>query len=221
MFSVAIWKVTQTKLVSVLLFKSQHCYNSEWVHAMCGGGLINDRDLWDRQSMLKGYLNCQLAWQQGQRSKGRWWTRSLCPHDGPHLWKCLVSGQRSHCLSSPLSTRDAALPHLYIALLWSYLRQLVMLLSSYNTATKESFSDNFVSQQNWIQVTTESHLNVLSWSPCNQNCSDTPGFTPHHHFQPFHLGAVYKFNESFIQTYFKSVCGFTFDSLTSSVGALS
>ena len=38
--------------MSVLLFKSQHCYNSEWVHAMCGGGIINDRDLWDRQSMV-------------------------------------------------------------------------------------------------------------------------------------------------------------------------
>ena len=138
-------------------------------------------------------------------------------HDGATPVK--VSGLRSAVTLSLLSTRDAALPHLYVSLLWSYLKQLVRLLSSYNTAAKESFADNFVRQQNWLQVTTESHLNVLSWSPCNQNCSDTPGFTPHHHFQPFHLGAVYKFNESFIQTYFKSVCGFTFDSLTSWFGA--
>ena len=122
---------------------------------------------WDRQ------LLCISG--KGGRAAGGPGPVSTWRHDGATPVK--VSGLRSAVTLSLLSTRDAALPHLYVALLWSYLKQLVMLLSSYNTATKESFADNFVRQQNWLQVRNfaQQYLEMLfpkvqqSWMDPNGN----------------------------------------------------
>ena len=101
---------------------------------------------WDRQ------LLCISG--KGGRAAGGPGPVSTWRHDGATPVK--VSGLRSAVTLSLLSTRDAALPHLYVALLWSYLKQLVMLISSYNTATKESFADN-KTQQKTAKLTPSNH----------------------------------------------------------------